>query len=99
MAGVSLWTQVPFYLAACEDSQAIKATLSFLDNRFNLHLDLRDLDEEIRQQNTKIVQLRQEDSEVNRCVAALESGLSLGEEEQMELTRKVTEVLEKDSRI
>ncbi len=96
IAGVSLWTQVPFYLAGCEDFEAIKVTLSFLDERFSLDFDLKDLDNEIRRQNTKIAQLREEDSEVNRSIGALESGLSLSEEEQMELTRKVTEVLEED---
>lgn len=96
IAGVSLWTQVPFYLADCEDFQAIKVTLSFLDERFNLEFDLKDLDDNIKQQNAELDELRQEDSEVNRYIGALESGLSLSEEEQMELTRNVTEVLKKD---
>jgi proteasome assembly chaperone (PAC2) family protein len=99
IAGVSLWTQVPFYLAGCEDCQAVKMTLSFLVKRFSLDLDLKDLDNEIRQQNARLAELMQTDSEVNRYIAALESGLSLSEEEQMELTRKVSEVLEEDGRI
>ncbi len=93
--GVSLWPEIPFYLAAVEDFQAIKLTLSFLDKRFNLDLDFRELDEEIREQNKKITQLRGEDSEINKCIGILESKLSLSEEEQMELTMKITELLEK----
>ena len=46
--GVSLWPEVPFYLAAIEDPWAIKAILSFLDRRFSLSLDLKELDEQIR---------------------------------------------------
>lgn len=92
--GVSLWTQIPFYLAAGEDFQAIKLTLSFLDKRFNLEMDFKELDEQITKQNTRIDQLRREDSEINRFIAALESGLSLDEEEQLELIKGVTELLE-----
>jgi len=93
--GVSLWPEIPFYLAAGEDFQAIKLTLSFLDKRFNLGLDLRELDERIRDQNIKIDQLREEDSEINKYIGMLEGELSLSGEEQMELTKKVTELLEK----
>ncbi|MFQ6035078.1 MAG: PAC2 family protein [Sedimentisphaerales bacterium] len=93
--GVSLWTQIPFYLAAGEDFQAIKLTLSFLDRRFNLELDFKELDEQINKQNTKIEQLRQQDPEINRHIATLESGLSLSEEEQLELIKAVSEFLEK----
>jgi len=91
---VSLWTQIPFYLAASEDFQAIKLTLSFLDRRFNLELDFKELDEQIAEQDKKIDQLRQEDSEINRYIGALENGLSLSEEEQLELIKAVTEILE-----
>ncbi len=92
--GVSLWPQIPFYLAAGEDFQAIKMTLSFLDKKFNLGLDFRELDEEIRGQNIKIDQLREEDSEINKYIGMLESELPLSEEEQVELTMKVTDLLE-----
>ena len=92
---VSLWPQIPFYLAASEDFQAIKLTLSFLDKKFNLGLDFSELDEEIRNQNIKIDRLKEEDSEINRYIGMLESELSLSEEEQVELTMKVTQSLEK----
>ncbi|MHC4545387.1 MAG: PAC2 family protein [Planctomycetota bacterium] len=92
--GVSLWPQIPFYLAAGEDFQAIKLTLSFLDKKFNLGLDFGELNEKIRDQNIKIDRLREEDPEINKYIGMLESELSLSEEEQMKLTMKVTEVLE-----
>ena len=93
--GVSLWPEIPFYLAAGEDFQAIKLTLSFLDKKFNLGLDLAELDEEIRIQNINIEELREEDSEINKYIGMLESELTLSEAEQVELTMKVTELLEK----
>ncbi len=93
---MSLWTEIPFYLAAGEDSQAIKTTLSFLDRRFNLDLDFAELDEQIDSQNTKMTQLREDDPDINRYIGMLENGLSLSGEEQMELTKKVTEFLEED---
>jgi len=92
--GVSLWSQIPFYLAAGEDFQAIKSTLSFLDKKFNLGLDFRELDEEIRDQNRKIDELREEDSEIDKYIGMLESELPLSEAEQVELTMKVTDLLE-----
>ena len=93
--GVSLWPQIPFYLAAGEDFQAVKVTLSFLDKRFNLDLDFAELDEEIKNQNTKIEKLREEDSEIDKYIGMLENELPLSEAEQLELTMKVTELLEK----
>jgi len=94
--GASLWPEIPFYLAAGEDFQAIKLILSFLDKRFNLGLDLKELDEKIRDRNEKISQLREEDSEINKYIGMLESGLSLSEEEQMELIKGITELLEEE---
>lgn len=95
--GASLWPQIPFYLAAGKDFQAVKLILSFLDKRFDLDLDLKELDEKISEQNTKIARLREEDSQINRYIGTLESGLSLSEDEQMELMEQVTELLEESS--
>ena len=92
--GVSLWTEIPFYLAAGEDFHAIRATLSFLDKRFGLSLDLAELDEQIRRQDAKIDQLRQNDVQIDRCIGMLESKLALSADEQVELSKKVAEALE-----
>ena len=95
--GISLWPEIPFYLAAGEDPTAIKLTLSFLDSRFSLGLDLGELDLDIAKQNEKIAQLREEDAEIDEYIDRLESGLSLNEEEQVSLARGVYELLEPDS--
>ena len=91
--GISLWPEIPFYLAAGEDPVATKLTLSFLDSRFSLGLDLGELDSDIGNQNEKIAQLREEDAEINEYINRLESGLSLNEEEQVRLARAVYELL------
>ncbi len=93
--GLSLCPEIPFYLAAMEDFLARKLTLSFLDSRFSLGLDLGEFDLEIRNQNEKIAQLRRESAEINEYINRLESGLRLNEEEQVELAREVYEILEK----
>lgn len=93
--GVSLWPEIPFYLAAEEDPTATKLTLSFLVRRFNLGMDLGELDSEIRNQNEKIAQLRRKDAEIDKYIDRLESGLSLNEEEQVKLARGVYDLLEK----
>jgi len=93
--GVSLWPEIPFYLAAREDPQAIKQILSCLNKRFNLNLDFGELDFEIREQYEKIAQLRLENLEINKSISYLESGLSLGKEEQMKLAQEVYQLLEK----
>jgi len=94
--GASIWPEIPFYLAAGTDFVAIKLTLSFLNKRFGLALDLKELDEQIKQQNLKIDRLREEDSEINRYIGTLEGGLSLSGEEQMELIKGITELLGKE---
>jgi len=91
--GVSLWPEIPFYLAGGEDFEAIKVVLSFLDKRFKLGLDLKELNEKIVEQNSKIARLREKNSDINRYIGTLEGGLSLDEVEQLELVRVVTEAL------
>ena len=93
--GVSLWTEVPFYLAACDDFQAIKTTFSFLATKFELGSAFGELDDQIKQQNAKMAQLREEEPTINKYIGMLESGVSLGGDEQMELTREATKFLEK----
>lgn len=92
---VCLWPTIPFYLASVEDSQAIKLTLSFFNKRFDLNMDLRELDKKLEEQYITIADLREEDLEINEYIETLESGLPLNQEEQMELIKGITDVLEK----
>ena len=93
--GVSLWLEIPFYLASRKDPQAIKLTLSFLNRRFNLGLDLGGFDLEIRDQSEKIAHLRKENAEINRYISLLEGGLRLNEDEQLKLAEEIYELLGK----
>ena len=93
--GVSLWPEIPFYLAAVDDLKAQKKVLEFLDKRFVLGLDLGELDLEIRNQNEKIARLRRENAEINKYINFLEEGIGLNKEEQMKLTTEIYELLEK----
>jgi len=93
LPGVSLWPEIPFYLADREDPQAIKLALSFLNRRFDLGLGLEGFDKEISNQNERIARLRSEDVEIDKYITRLETGLQLDEEEQLKLTSKVYEIL------
>jgi proteasome assembly chaperone (PAC2) family protein len=93
--GLSLWPEVPFYLTAREDPQATKLTLSFLNKRFDLGMDLGEFDLESGRQNEKITWLREENSEIDKCIGMLEKGFPLSEEEQMKLAKGVYKLLEK----
>ena len=95
ISGVSLWPEIPFYLAPREDPQAIKLTLSFLNRRFDFGLDLGGFDLEIRDQDEKIAQLRRENTEINKYISQLESGFGLDEDEQLKLAEEVYELLGK----
>jgi proteasome assembly chaperone (PAC2) family protein len=94
--GVSLWVEIPFYLAEREDPQAIKATLSFLNKRFKLDLDLSEFDLRIRNQHERIARLREENIEINDTIRRLENGLMLNDEEQLKLTKEVHDILEEE---
>jgi len=95
--GVSLWPEIPFYLAAVQDAEAAKRVLSFLNHRFNLALDLGRFEIGAMVQNERIAQLRRENAETDQMVHRLENGESLNEEEQLKLTRDIYDVLKKEN--
>jgi len=95
MAGASLWVPVPFYLVATEDPQAWRKTIEFLDNRFSLGVDFRDLDEEAVRQNKQIAQLRNQFPDLDDYIRRLESNLALTEEENEKLVKEIEEFLRK----
>jgi proteasome assembly chaperone (PAC2) family protein len=95
ISGVSLWPEIPFYLATIKDPKTIKLTLSFLKRRFNLALDLEEFDSEIKYQNEKIAQLRKEDTDIDKFIDMLERGHKLDEEEQLKLVRDIYDLLRK----
>ncbi|MGB9714924.1 MAG: PAC2 family protein [Thermodesulfovibrionales bacterium] len=91
--GLSLWLEVPFYLAPVEDFYAIKQVLSFFDKRFNLNLKITEIDTKIKDQEKTIEELRIEDKEVDKYIGLLESGLELDEVAQLKLAQRIYEHL------
>ena len=97
MPGVSLWPEIPFYLAAGPDAEAAKRVLSFLNYRFNLSLDLGRFEIGAMVQNERIAQLRKEDAKTDQLVQRLERGENLSEEEQLKLTQDIYDAFRKEN--
>lgn len=93
VAAASLWVPIPFYLVAAEDSEAWRKTVEFLDRRFGLGIDFRDIDEDVARQNERIAELRSRSSEVDSYIRKLESNLGLTQEENEKLVKEVEELL------
>jgi len=91
---VSLWPEVPLYLAASDDPAAARTVLTFLNRRFGLGLSFAELDAEIAAQDQRITELREADSEVDDWIRSLESGLQIGRTEQGELLNRITQHLQ-----
>jgi proteasome assembly chaperone (PAC2) family protein len=91
--GATLWVPIPFYLVAVEDPEAWRKTLEFLDKRFGLGIDFRDIDGEIARQNERIAQARVRFPEIDDYIRRLESNISLTEEENGKLVKEMEEFL------
>ena len=95
IAGASLWVPIPFYLVATEDPQAWRKAAGFFDQRFDLAIDLGDIEEEVARQNEKIARLRTNSPEIDSYIRKLESDLALTQEENAKLVKEVEEFLRK----
>lgn len=91
--GMSLWPEIPFYLSNRQDPQAIGQILSFLDRKFNLRLDLVEWEIATAILNKKISRLREENPEIEKSLSLLEKGMSLDENDQLKLTKEISELL------
>jgi len=87
--GVNLWVPVPFYLVAVDDPKARRRVLEVFNQRFDLGIDLSDLDEEIRQQNQAIAEVRSSSPDIDESIKRLESNLRLSEEESQRLVKEI----------
>ncbi len=93
LPGVSLWVPVPFYLVGVDDPQAEKKVLDFFNQRFNLQMDLSDLEEEAKSQNERIAAARQELPDIDKAIERLETNLRLSDEESQELAKEIESYL------
>lgn len=90
---VSLWVPIPFYLAGIDDPKSMKRVLAFIDQRLELGIDFSDLDGEIRSQNEKLAEARNNVPYIEESMAKLESNQSLSEEESLRLVNGMDEFL------
>lgn len=93
VAAASLWVPVPFYLVGARDPLAWLKVIEFLDERFDLGIDLAAMDEDAVGQETRMTDLRRNSPEIDSYISKLESGLGLTQEESESLVRGVEEFL------
>jgi chromosome segregation ATPase len=86
---------IPFYLATLEDICAQKRILDFFNQRFVLGCDLRDLDEQIENQNRMIDRIRDRIPEIDAAITKLENNLRLSEDEIQRLLRETESLFRK----
>ena len=94
LPAVSLWPEIPFYLAPHSDYTAIFQTLMFLRRKFTLDLDLHPIEQKVRRQSERIEGFRRENLEIEQLINSLESQLTLTPDEQMELSRKISRLFQ-----
>lgn len=97
--GVSLWIEIPFYLAPLEDPRAWRKVLEFFNQRLHLDLNLEEISSRIKTQNEKIYRLRKEKRRVDSYLGQLEAGSVLSEREQKELIKEVYQSLKGPERV
>jgi proteasome assembly chaperone (PAC2) family protein len=93
--GAAIWVPVPFYLVSVGDPRAFRKTADFLNKRFNLGIDLSDIDEEIHRQNAKIATVANQFPVVDEFLHRLESNIRLSDEENNRLIRIIEENMSK----
>ncbi len=88
---VSLWVPTPFYLTSWIDPQAWKKIIEFFISRFDLEIDLHDIDVEIDEQNQKINRLISRVPEIEHYIWKLGRNLALTEDESQRLVKEIEE--------
>lgn len=91
--GVSLWPEIPFYVATVDDYRAQKPVLEFFKKRFNLNIGLETLDESINRQSSEMQKLRKQDPQADHYLRLIEKNISLSQEDNINLVNKVSEFL------
>lgn len=90
---VNLLVPVPFYLVAGDDPRSQRRVLDFFNLRFGLGLDFSDLDEDIRQQDQVIAEMRSSFPDIDEYIGKLESNLRLSAEEHQKLVKGIGKFL------
>jgi proteasome assembly chaperone (PAC2) family protein len=93
IAGAALWVPVPFYLLSTDDTKAYRKTIDFFNRKFNLNIDLSDIDEKIHRQNVGLAGLANQYPELDNLFHKLENNITLTEEENSRLVQLIEENL------
>jgi proteasome assembly chaperone (PAC2) family protein len=93
LAGCTLWVEVPFYLANHHDPLAAAQMLRVLDTRFNLGLELHQIEHETQKLSANFQELGNQNVEISRYLELLERGIMLSEGEVETLTKEVSHFL------
>lgn len=96
ISGVNLWQEIPFYLAQTADPNACRIMIEFFDKRFNLAIDLEELNQQIEKQEGAISQFRLENPEIDGCLSKLERTEELTPEENEKLAKEINDLLSKE---
>ena len=91
--GASLWVPVPYYLVNVDDPRACKRYVDFFDRRFNLGIDMTELDDQMKEQNARIAQLFTQNPELEGYVRKLEISQPLEPDESEKLAQAMAEFL------
>ncbi len=91
--GVSLWPEIPFYLATVDDYRAQKSMLEFFNKKFNLKIGLDVLDDAIRRQSSEMQKLREKDPQVDHYMKLMDENISLSHEDNINLANKISQYL------
>lgn len=89
LPAAGLWVEVPFYLAAYRDAQAVQTAASLLGHIVGWDYDADELDRRVAEQEERLAHLRQEDLEIDSRIEALELGETLDSDEQAELMEAI----------
>lgn len=88
--GISLWPEVPFYLAPLDDFKTQKAILEFLGRQFSIEFDLGQIERLSEEQSRHLLDLRKNDKEIDRYLGSIELNIPLTAEESLYLTNKIS---------
>lgn len=89
--GLSLWIDICFYLSSFDDLRAQKRILQFLNQKFDLKLNLEEIDQRIKKQDSELWQMRSQNPEIESFFELMEKGYLLNPDEQEKLMKAVFE--------
>jgi proteasome assembly chaperone (PAC2) family protein len=90
MAGISLWVPVPFYLVNVDDFRACRRLLEFIDQKLQIGLNMKNINEATSEQNKKIIEILKSFPELIEIFQKLETNITLSQSE----TSKIIEIVE-----